>query len=194
MVPGLSDREIGVFDPHGQQPRVATSCAKSHWRSTSRERTRCLTRSRVPAFASRWAWLGGMVAGHPLLRLPGMGSLTAARPIAEVGDVRRFRSSHALAALAALAGVAPIPTSSGQVHRMRLNRGGNRRLNRALPRDRTRPGPLTPGRPSLRDPPDRGRWEDLARGDPGAQTPTRPADLPAPDRGLAPTPSDRLTR
>jgi transposase len=31
-----------------------------------------------------------------------------------------------------LAGVAPIPASSGQVQRMRLNRGGNRQLNRAL--------------------------------------------------------------
>ena len=33
---------------------------------------------------------------------------------------------------AALAGVAPIPASSGQTSRMRLNRGGNRQLNRAL--------------------------------------------------------------
>jgi transposase len=31
-----------------------------------------------------------------------------------------------------LAGVAPIPASSGQTRRMRLNRGGNRQLNRAL--------------------------------------------------------------
>jgi transposase len=52
-----------------------------------------------------------------------------ARLIAEVGDVRRFRSADAFAALA---GVAPIPASSGQVQRMRLNRGGNRQLNRAL--------------------------------------------------------------
>ena len=70
-----------------------------------------------------------LVAGHPLLRLTGTGPLTAARLIAEVGDVRRFRSADALAALA---GVAPIPASSGQVQRMRLNRGGNRRLNRAF--------------------------------------------------------------
>jgi transposase len=28
--------------------------------------------------------------------------------------------------------VAPIPASSGETQRMRLNRGGNRRLNRAL--------------------------------------------------------------
>ncbi|MBF6604208.1 MAG: IS110 family transposase [Chloroflexi bacterium] len=70
-----------------------------------------------------------LVAGHPLLALPGAGPITVARLIAEVGDVRRFRSADALAALA---GVAPIPASSGQIQRMRLNRGGNRQLNRAL--------------------------------------------------------------
>ena len=70
-----------------------------------------------------------LVASHPLLGLPGVGSITAARLIGEVGDVRRFRSADALAALA---GVAPIPASSGQIQRMRLNRGGNRQLNRAL--------------------------------------------------------------
>jgi transposase len=69
------------------------------------------------------------VVGHPLLGLPGAGPITVARLIAEVGDLRRFRSPDALAALA---GVAPIPASSGQVQRMRLNRGGNRQLNRAL--------------------------------------------------------------
>jgi hypothetical protein len=36
------------------------------------------------------------------------------------------------AAFARLAGVAPIPASSGQVTRYRLDRGGDRRLNRAL--------------------------------------------------------------
>lgn len=61
--------------------------------------------------------------------LPGVGALTAARLVAEAGDVRRFRSPDAFAMLA---GVAPIPASSGEVRRMRLNRGGNRRLNRAL--------------------------------------------------------------
>ncbi|HVA84717.1 MAG TPA: IS110 family transposase [Candidatus Saccharimonadales bacterium] len=75
------------------------------------------------------ARIGRLVAGHPLLALPGAGPITVARLIAEVGDVRRFRSADALAALA---GVAPIPASSGQIQRMRLNRGGNRQLNRAL--------------------------------------------------------------
>jgi len=70
-----------------------------------------------------------LVAGHPVLGLPGVGPLTAARLIAETGDVRRFRSPDAFAMLA---GVAPIPASSGETRRMRLNRGGNRRLNRAM--------------------------------------------------------------
>jgi len=73
--------------------------------------------------------IAGLVAGHPLLGLPGVGVLTVARLVAETGDVTRFRSP---AAFAMLAGVAPIPASSGEVQRLRLNRGGNRRLNRAL--------------------------------------------------------------
>lgn len=70
-----------------------------------------------------------VVAGHPLRTLPGAGPLVAAKLIGEVGDISRFRSADAFAMLA---GVAPIPASSGQVSRMRLNRGGNRQLNRAL--------------------------------------------------------------
>lgn len=71
----------------------------------------------------------GLVADHPLRALPGAGALVTAKVIGEVGDIRRFRSADAFAMLA---GVAPIPASSGQVNRMRLNRGGNRQLNRAL--------------------------------------------------------------
>ena len=73
--------------------------------------------------------IGARVGGHPLLTLPGAGAIVTATLVGEVGDVRRFRSADAFAALA---GVAPIPASSGQTQRMRLNRGGNRRLNRAL--------------------------------------------------------------
>ena len=43
--------------------------------------------------------------------------------------VEECRLTHGFAMLA---GVAPIPASSGETQRMRLNRGGNRRLNRAL--------------------------------------------------------------
>nr|WP_257013620.1 IS110 family transposase [Rhodococcus sp. ACPA4] len=43
----------------------------------------------------------------------------------QVGCVRQ-------AAFASLAGICPVPASSGNTVRYRLNRGGDRRLNRAL--------------------------------------------------------------
>jgi transposase len=65
-----------------------------------------------------------------LEELVGVGPLTAARILAEVRDVRRFRSPDAFARAN---GTAPIPASSGQRSgHHRLNRGGNRRLNYAL--------------------------------------------------------------
>lgn len=73
--------------------------------------------------------LAALVGDHPLRSLPGAGTLVTAKLIGEAGDLARFRSADAFAMLA---GVAPIPASSGQTQRMRLNRGGNRQLNRAL--------------------------------------------------------------
>jgi transposase len=73
--------------------------------------------------------IGGLVADHPLQSLWGAGPLVTAKLLGEIGDIRRFRSADAFAMLA---GVAPIPASSGQTSRMRLNRGGNRQINRAL--------------------------------------------------------------
>jgi len=71
----------------------------------------------------------GLVVHHPLRSLWGAGPLATAKLLGEIGDIRRFLSADAFAMLAR---VAPIPASSGQVSRMRLNRGGNRQLNRAL--------------------------------------------------------------
>jgi transposase len=73
--------------------------------------------------------IGRLVAGHPLLAVEGVGALTAGKLIGRVGDPSRFRSEHALARLA---GVAPIPASSGETRTMRLDRGGDRQLDRAL--------------------------------------------------------------
>ena len=64
-----------------------------------------------------------------LLELPGMGPLSAAQVLVSWSHAGRLRSE---AAFAALAGVAPIPASSGQLVRHRLNHGGDRQLNRAL--------------------------------------------------------------
>jgi transposase len=66
-----------------------------------------------------------------LLSLPGCGVLTAAKIVAEVAGVGRFRSE---AALAMHAGVAPLECSSGAWQRHRLSRMGNRQLNAALHR------------------------------------------------------------
>jgi transposase len=64
-----------------------------------------------------------------LLEVPGVGPLSAAQVLISWSHAGRFRSESAFAALA---GTNPIPASSGQVTRYRLNRGGDRQLNRAL--------------------------------------------------------------
>lgn len=65
----------------------------------------------------------------PLLEKTGIGPVTAAICLTAWSHHDRVRSE---ATFAALAGVNPIPASSGNTVRHRLNRGGDRRLNRAL--------------------------------------------------------------
>jgi transposase len=64
-----------------------------------------------------------------LLDLSGVGPINAATVLAAWSHPGRCRSD---AAFAMLAGAAPIPASSGKTVRYRLNRSGNRQLNRAL--------------------------------------------------------------
>lgn len=64
-----------------------------------------------------------------LTSLVGIGPLGAARVLGEVRDIRRYANKDRFASAN---GTAPIPASSGAVHRHRLNRGGNRRLNRVI--------------------------------------------------------------
>lgn len=68
-------------------------------------------------------------AAAPLLDKPGIGPVTAATCLVAYSHRGRIRTE---AAFAALAGASPIPASSGNTVRHRLNRGGDRRLNRAL--------------------------------------------------------------
>jgi transposase len=77
------------------------------------------------------AELGQLVstAAPALLAEPGVGVISAAQLLTAWSHHGRFRSD---AAFASLAGTAPIPASSGQTIRYRLNRGGDRQLNRAL--------------------------------------------------------------
>lgn len=64
-----------------------------------------------------------------LLELKGVGPVTAAVFLTAYSHPGRVRNE---AAFAALAGAAPIPASSGNTTRHRLNRHGDRRLNSAL--------------------------------------------------------------
>ena len=64
-----------------------------------------------------------------LLEQPGVGPVVAAQVLLAWSHPGRVRSE---AAFAMLGGAAPIPASSGRTVRYRLNRGGDRQLNRAL--------------------------------------------------------------
>jgi len=98
----------------------------------SRELVRAI-RDRAKRASELEREIGAMVRAQApqLLELPGCGPLTAAKLLAETAGVARFASD---AKLARLAGVAPIPASSGNRTRLRLDRGGNRQLNCAVHR------------------------------------------------------------
>lgn len=64
-----------------------------------------------------------------LLAMRGVGAVTAAIVMTVWSHPGRIRSE---AAFAMIAGTCPIPASSGNTVRHRLNRGGDRRLNRAI--------------------------------------------------------------
>ena len=71
------------------------------------------------------------VLAPAMLALVGVGALTAAKIVAEVADVRRFKSKDAFARHN---GTAPLPVWSGNHERHRLSRTGNRQLNAAIHR------------------------------------------------------------
>jgi len=66
-----------------------------------------------------------------LVQIPGCAVLTAAKIVAETAQIGRFPTEGHFARYA---GTAPVPASSGAVHRHRFNRRGNRQLNAALHR------------------------------------------------------------
>ncbi|MGG5258667.1 IS110 family transposase [Phycicoccus avicenniae] len=67
--------------------------------------------------------------GSTLMELTGIGPTGAARLLADVGDVHRFRDKDRFASWN---GTAPLDASSGAQQRHRLSRAGNRRINRTL--------------------------------------------------------------
>jgi transposase len=83
------------------------------------------------ALATNRAELAGIVhdLAPGLLSQPGIGPVSAAQAIVSFSHAGRCRSD---AAFAKLAGTDPIEASSGQTTRHRINRGGDRALNKAL--------------------------------------------------------------
>lgn len=125
---GCLDRVIWL-DRLAQRLRRAEQAADVRVMRAQIRRLRELTRD---AAAIERELLGLVRALQPrLLALPGVGPLTAAKLIAEIAGIDRFASP---AKLARLAGIAPIPASSGNRTRFRLDRGGNRQLNAAIHR------------------------------------------------------------
>ncbi|MFE4456558.1 IS110 family transposase [Nocardia tengchongensis] len=67
--------------------------------------------------------------GSTLMDLHGIGPSSAARLLADVGDIRRFHDRNRFASWN---GTAPLDASSGDQQRHRLSRAGNRKINRVL--------------------------------------------------------------
>jgi transposase len=113
------------------------------WRDRNEDIARAIARDEAIRLAKRIMTLNDELASNTatmtelikqspargLLDKPGVGPVTAAVAIAAWSHEGRLRDE---AAFASLAGVNPIPASSGNTVRHRLNRGGDRRLNRAL--------------------------------------------------------------
>ncbi|MGN2638412.1 IS110 family transposase [Nocardia takedensis] len=115
----------------------------SRWRAREEPLARATARAEATRLAGRVVALDGELAvnqksiatlvgatpAHGLPEKTGIGPVTAAACLIAWSHHGRVRSE---AAFACLAGVNPIPASSGNTVRHRLNRGGDRRLNRAL--------------------------------------------------------------
>jgi transposase len=98
--------------------------------ATLRSLARRIRELTAEAAAHRQAILALVRAWRPdLLARPGVGPIVAATVLCAWSHPGRCRTD---AAFAMLGGAAPIPASSGQTVRVRLNRSGDRQLNQAL--------------------------------------------------------------
>jgi transposase len=130
----------------GVEARKALTSAQittiAGWRTRDEDPATAACRREAIRLASRIRTLGRDLAANmaelrrftaaevpELLNLPGVGPVVAGTILLAWSHPGRVRSE---AAFAALAGTSPIPASSGNTIRYRLNRGGDRRLNRVL--------------------------------------------------------------
>lgn len=113
------------------------------WRRRNEELSRSVARAEAIRLAKRAIDLEAQLANNqrqlaeliqlseaaPLVDEPGIGVITAAKCLTVWSHHGRIRTE---AEFASIAGVNPIPASSGNTTRHRLNRGGDRSLNSAL--------------------------------------------------------------
>lgn len=111
-----------------------------------------------------------------LLAEIGIGPITAAQILVSWSHPKRLRNE---AAFAALAGVSPLDASSGRQQRHRLNRNGDRALNRALHTICSHQRTLPSGDQGVRGPPSRPR-QHPPRSPPDGQALPRTTHLPSP--------------
>lgn len=141
LIPILRVVDLGI---DARKPLTAKQVSEvARWRARAEDLAMATARAEAVRLAKRVADLDEeLTANHTrmtdliraskaavLLDKTGIGPVTAAVVLAAWSHSGRVRSESAFAALA---GVNPIPASSGNTTRHRLNRGGDRRLNRAL--------------------------------------------------------------
>jgi transposase len=111
-LPAGASREHAVR--HAEIRRLALALGQARLQLTdNRAQLQAIVNDIAPGLTSRY----------------GVGPVSAAQAIVSFSHPGRCRSE---AAFAALGGTSPIPASSGQTIRHRLNRGGDRALNRAI--------------------------------------------------------------
>jgi transposase len=116
----LAGRELPAGAPREQAVRQAEICRLALALCQARQQ---LKDNRAQLLAIVEDIAPGLTSRH------GIGPVSAAQAIVSFSHPGRCRSE---AAFAALGGTSPIPASSGQTVRHRLNRGGDRDLNRAI--------------------------------------------------------------
>lgn len=133
--------ELGVDARHSLAKPVITEIAA--WRARQEPLAIATARTEAIRLAKRihqadadlktsYANIAALIATSPAAQLTqeiGIGPVTAAIALVAWSHPGRFRNE---AAFAALAGTSPLPASSGKTTRYRLNRGGDRQLNRAF--------------------------------------------------------------
>ena len=106
-----------------QPPSGADTATASRMCLASAGFPSCRNRRRRTSSYSAWD------AGAIRACVCGISTIGAATLIAEIGDITRFNTA---ARFAAWSGTAPLDASSGRNQRHRLNRRGNRQVNRVL--------------------------------------------------------------